>query len=439
MNNVFQTIFELIINLYEAFMLMNFVCSSLSFKRKSRKSIILYISGAVGFAALITVLNLSTSYEGLLGVFYSVYFFVFSLIFLKGSIIKKFFISVFTNVCLIFISALTANLMSVLLRDEVGSIYSESGFKRVITVIIVQAVLTYVFAVLHHFISDRLESLKPKEWGLVLSVLGISFVAFAAVHITAIDKALPDDKVNLLMITELGILLINIVCWYMTVDLSKRRKREEELLIVNRQNEYAHRYSQTVKAQYDETRRLRHDMKQYSTVLSKLIADQKYGDAQELISQNYKNIVASEMVVDVGNDFVNAILNAKLQTAKSCGIGVICSAEKNISGIEAADLCNLIGNLLDNAIEAAQKCALEKRSIEFNMSVSGNHLSITVRNSIVSPVLADNPKLLTTKAEKSEHGFGLKTVEIIVKKYNGTTDFYEEGLTFSCHIILKTN
>lgn len=296
--------------------------------------------------------------------------------------------------------------------------------------------ITYLFAVILHFTKDGVNSLKPKEWGLIISVLGISFVTFAAIHITAISYNSAFNSL-LLMIAELGIILINMVCWYITVNLSKSNKRKEELLVLNKQNEYSYQYAETVKEQYEQTCRLRHDMKKYCTVLDGLIADEKYDEARALISENYKNISHSEVVVDVGNDFVNSILNAKLTLAKSHGIDVICSAEKELSGIESADLCNLLGNMLDNAIEAAQKCEPEKRSIELNISSSGNRLNITVRNSVLCSILKENPSLMTSKHDKSEHGFGIKSIKSVAEKYGGTTDFYEENMTFVCRVELQ--
>lgn len=260
-------------------------------------------------------------------------------------------------------------------------------------------------------------------------------MTFAVIHITAISSNSTNGSL-LLMVAELGLILINMVCWYITISFSRSNRHEEELLLLNKQNEYSHQYAEIVKEQYEQTRRLRHDMKQYCTVLGGLIVDKKYDEARALISENYKNISHSEVVVDVGNDFVNSILNAKLTLTKSLGIDVICSAEKDLSGIDSADLCNLIGNLLDNAIEAAQNCEPEKRSIELNISSSISRLNITVRNSIQSSVLNIDPSLKSTKHNSEEHGFGIKTIKYIAEKYNGTTDFYEEGTIFISRIEL---
>lgn len=435
MNNLFWAVFEYAINIYQAFLVMHFVCSSFNHNYHSAKGKVAYAIGSLGNALLLTFLNVIVSYEGLLGIFYSIYFFVFSLIFLKGSVLKKLFISIFTNLCVIGISSAITSLISIVFKDNIEIIYNTNSISRLLTIIIVQVLLTYLFAVILHFTKDGVNSLKSKEWGLIISILGISFVTFSVIHLTAISSNSTNGSL-LLMVAELGLILINLVCWYITVNLSRSNRHKEELLLLNKQNEYSHQYAETIKEQYEQTRRLRHDMKQYCTVLDGLIADKKYKEARVLISENYKSISHTEVVVDVGSDFVNSILNAKLTLTKSLGIDVICSAEKDLSGIDSADLCNLIGNLLDNAIEAAQNCELEKRSIELNITSSISRLNIIVRNSIQSSVLNVNPSLKSTKQNSEEHGFGIKTIKYIAEKYSGTTDFYEEGTIFISRIEL---
>lgn len=438
MNNTFWTVFEFAINIYQAFLVMHFICSSLNHNYHSAKGKMVFVLGCLCSAVLITIFSTVTIYEGLLGIIYSIYFFVFSLLFLKGSVWKKLFISVFTNLCVIGISSAVTSVVSAVFKDNMDNIYNTNSTSRFITVVAVQVLLTYLLAVALNFTKDKVYSLKPKEWGLIISVFGISFLTFVAIHITAISSNSANSNL-LLMTAELGIVLINMVCWYITINLSKSNRHKEELLMLNKQNEYSHQYALTVKEQYEQTRRLRHDMKQYCTVLDGLIADKKYDEARALISNNYKTISHSEVVVDVGNDFVNSILNGKLTLAKSLGIDVICNTEKDLSGIDSIDLCNLIGNLLDNAIEAAQNCEPEKRSVELNISSSNSRLNITVRNSISHSILKENPELATSKTDRSEHGFGIKTIKFISEKYGGTTDFYEEDLTFVCRITMFKN
>lgn len=180
-------------------------------------------------------------------------------------------------------------------------------------------------------------------------------------------------------------------------------------------------------------------MKQYAAAMQALIKNGKLSEAEALAEKQTEHLSKIETVINIENDFLNAILNSKLSFAKSKNIDILCSIENDISGIEDTDLCNLLGNLLDNAILAAEKCDPELRLIEFKISLMGSKLVIIVRNSINASVLKENPGLISTKPNYSEHGFGIKTIKSIVEKYNGTFDFYEEGLTFISRVELYRN
>lgn len=428
---------ELAANLCDSFLCINFIIKSFDGKCRYFNSKITLIVGTLLLATIVTAINKITTYEGILGAVYIVVYFVFSLIFLRGSILKKIFISLLANICLISSAALTSNVLFTIFNDDSMKIYTAHSLERLIFMVIGLAVRVYIFELLIRLTNGRKENLRIKEWILIASVLAVSFLIFAAIQVVIINSKLSGNNQILLMLSEFGLILINIICLYITIILSDTHKREEKLVVEKKQNEYTQKYVQTINEQYEQTRRLRHDMKQYFTVLDGLISERKYSEARALISENYKSISCSEVVVNVGNNYVNSILNAKLTHAKSLQIDVICSIEKDLSGIESTDLCNLLGNMLDNAIEAAQECKTEKRSIELNISSLSNRLIVIVRNSINHSILSENPNLVTSKHDKSEHGYGIKTIKSITEKYDGTIDFFEENLTFVFRIELR--
>ncbi len=428
---------ELAANLCDSFLCINFIIKSFDGKCRYFNSKITLIVGTLLLATIVTAINKITTYEGILGAVYIVVYFVFSLIFLRGSILKKIFISLLANICLISSAALTSNVLFTIFNDDSMKIYTAHSLERLIFMVIGLAVRVYIFELLIRLTNGRKENLRIKEWILIASVLAVSFLIFAAIQVVIINSKLSGNNQILLMLSEFGLILINIICLYITINLSDTHKREEKLVVEKKQNEYTQKYVQTINEQYEQTRRLRHDMKQYFTVLDGLISERKYSEARALISENYKSISCSEVVVNVGNNYVNSILNAKLTHAKSLQIDVICSIEKDLSGIESTDLCNLLGNMLDNAIEAAQECKTEKRSIELNISSLSNRLIVIVRNSINHSILSENPNLVTSKHDKSEHGYGIKTIKSITEKYDGTIDFFEENLTFVFRIELR--
>lgn len=432
MSDVLWMCLEIFANIFQSFVVIHFITRSFGRRCRLVNLKLTYLIGIVTVTIMYTVMNMITVYEGLIGsIIYTVVFFIFSLVFLYGSVLKKVFIAILANTVLISIAALSANVLFVIFKDDPVKIYTEHSFERFLFMVIGNALWAYAFEFLVRFTGEKKVILKMKEWALILSVLIISILILAVLRTVILNEA-PDSRNNLLMLSEFGIIIINILCLYIIASLNETHKREGELELEKNRIEYDQRYAQTVKDQYEQTRRLRHDMKQYVASLSTLIKEEKYGAALELIEKQGDELAKVETIIDVGNDLVNAILNTKLTLAKSKNIDVICSVERNLSGVDDMDLCNLLGNTLDNAIAAAELCDTEARSVEVKISSEGSRLVILVKNSIPRSVLGHNPHLRSTKPDPQEHGFGVKTIKAIAEKYNGKTDYYEEGLTFIC-------
>ncbi len=241
----------------------------------------------------------------------------------------------------------------------------------------------------------------------------------------------------MLMICEIGLIALNIICLYITISLNKSNRVAEEFKLKEQQLMHDVQYAETVRTQYQEIRHIRHDIKQQLATVSGLQFDGKYDEAQKYISAVTNGIEQIEIFVDAGNDFINAILNSKLSIAKSKGIEVLCNFSGKIDYISEYDLCSLIGNVLDNAIEAAEKVC--GAVIEVSLFSDKHKLILTVSNSISQSVLNENTELKTTKSEPELHGFGVRSIRSIAKKYDGIVDFYEEDLTFFCRVVLGKN
>lgn len=436
MQNILWVILELTANLFETFLYIRFVINSFDKKVRIFGLKTTYAIGTLTMTAVVTALNQFTAYEGLLGLIYTVLILFFSVFFLHGSFLKKLFISILTNICLISTAVISGNILSAIFKGDSMEIYTEHSFERFAFMIMGIALLAYILEIISNFTGGKKQLLSPKEWIMILMVLVISFFVIAVLHIIILDSETENEHINLLMAAEIGIIFINIICLYITVNLNETHRREEQLLIDKKRNEYSGQYARSIKEQYEQTRRLRHDMKQYAAAMQVLIKNGKFSEAENLAEKQTENLSRIETLINVENDFLNAILNYKLSYAKSKEIDVFCSIENDISGIEDIDLCNLIGNLLDNAILASEKCEPESRLIEIKISSVGSRLVMIVKNSIHNSVLKENPELKSTKTDSAEHGFGIKTIKYIAAKYNGKFDYYEEGLTFVSRVEL---
>lgn len=433
--NTFWSIFEILVTVFEAFIIVLFISGMMDRKFRFRNRKLTVIAGALPLALIITIMNSLMVYEGLFGIIYSVAYFIYAAIALKGSIIKKVFVSILTNLILILVNAFVSSVVSTVFNNDISKMYIEKNIGRFILIVTVHTILILVFSLLVKLFSKNSISLTKKEWSLILIVFLISFFVIAFIHTIQLGIGISVDDSVLLAVSEIGVFLINIVCINTTIALSKSNNETMKLKIMNQQHEYRSEYAKNVKMQYDEIRRIRHDMKQSYAVIESLLKENKTDEALEFIEKNGNVLARVKFSIDAGNDFVDAILNSKLSTAKEHGIEVICSISGDISGVEDIDLCNLLGNILDNSIEANEKIA-KNRFIELNINSDETKMLIKVINPVAHDV---SDKLITTKSSPELHGFGTKTIKAIAEKYNGIAEFYNESSQFETQVLLYKN
>ena len=143
-----------------------------------------------------------------------------------------------------------------------------------------------------------------------------------------------------------------------------------------------------------------------------------------------------DVVVKTGNKLTDAILNSKISLAKSKGINVIADAKVPVElKMSDIDLCIVIGNLFDNAIEASLALPEEERLIRLYMDIKNTQLYMCLTNfTSVKKLKKQGGRYVTTKGEG--HGFGLVRVDDIIERYGGYISRNSEDGAFTTEIML---
>lgn len=192
---------------------------------------------------------------------------------------------------------------------------------------------------------------------------------------------------------------------------------------------------ENVRSIHENTRRLKHDMRNHLMVIAMSLGNEKYDEARTYTAQILDKLNLEYSYIDSGNALLNYILNLKLQQAQQMQVHMQLQIENlKFQKIDSVDFSSLLTNLLDNAIHAAANS--DKRQISVSISKKRGYEAISVRNSINSSVLAVNPDLYSTHAEPEKHGMGIKQIRAIIEKYNGLLDIYEEDLVFCVNVML---
>lgn len=205
--------------------------------------------------------------------------------------------------------------------------------------------------------------------------------------------------------------------------------------IAEYQNDLITKHCEEVQNIYKTMRGWRHDYHNHIQTLLALSGDEE--KTREYLLHLNDDLMCVDTVIKTGNVMVDAILNSKLSLIKSRDIQVnaraVVPSELQISEI---DLCVIIGNLLDNAVEACLKQSEEEtRFIRVFIGILKGQLYISVTNSSSGEIKKSGKTYLSTK-ESAGHGFGLLRVDRIVEKYSGYMNRQDEEGVFAAEVML---
>ena len=181
-------------------------------------------------------------------------------------------------------------------------------------------------------------------------------------------------------------------------------------------------------------RKVKHDLKNHFAVIKGLLTEGKYDLGIQYLSELEVTVNSMGNLIQSGNTVVDYIINSKLSNLE--GVQVIVSGYVgSFKGVEDIDMVSILGNILDNAVEAQEKVIGEKRIELLFLQKNANQV-IICKNRVSGSVLKGNELLSSTKASPELHGLGHQIVEAAVKKYGGIIDYFEEEGSFGVQIIL---
>ncbi|MBQ9765779.1 MAG: GHKL domain-containing protein [Lachnospiraceae bacterium] len=191
-----------------------------------------------------------------------------------------------------------------------------------------------------------------------------------------------------------------------------------------------------VENMYKQIRGWRHDYRNHIQTMKALVAD---GDMEAIDSYLDKldiDLKTVDTVIKTGNKMVDAIVNSKISLAKSKNVPVKADAHVPIAlTISEIDLCVIIGNLFDNAIEASLALPEDERMIRVYIDIKNTQLYMSFTNFTATKKQQKISGVFKTTKGK-DHGFGLIRIDDIVERYGGYLSRNSEDGAFTTEILL---
>ncbi len=248
-------------------------------------------------------------------------------------------------------------------------------------------------------------------------------------RITTVDLSFP------LTLVMIGLFISGLIHFYMYAKLSGKARVELDYELLKQKTILDKKSFREKKNQLDNAKRMNHDIKNHLMHIEYYIRSAKHEKAINYIERIVNQMNSQPSNMNLTNDTLNYVLNYKIEAAIKLGINVTAQIEDiKECIIEDFDLCSLLSNILDNAIESSEKEAEKHIAIEiFNFS---GYQAYSVKNRVENSVLTQNGALLSSKNDEINHGFGMKQIKNIINNYKGHIDIYEKEKYFNIMILI---
>ena len=243
-------------------------------------------------------------------------------------------------------------------------------------------------------------------------------------------------SLNYLVLILAGIFLLDATVCVLILIVSRQSRIEADYAIMKQKYEGQTALVEEALRHQETVSRLKHDLTHSFGTVNGLLKQGKIDEAREYVEHKSGALSPYYVNVKTNNEYVNALIAYESARASEKGIDVSVYTVSNIDFPDNDDLVSLIGNMFDNAINAASECDNTKM-IRLNIDRDKEAFRITALNSVKESVMTRNPRLLTTKEDKRAHGYGTKIIREVAEKYYGSADFYDTGDgKFCCTVTL---
>lgn len=214
------------------------------------------------------------------------------------------------------------------------------------------------------------------------------------------------------LVSAIGLLYLNILIILYAEQAKAASNERLQAELAEHHYSMQEQYYEQLRTEQEETRAMFHDINKYMQAMRTLAAEANAAEVNQMMAETQELFESLTTVVDVGNGVVSTILNEYREITEDADISFNydVSVPPNL-GISAVDLYVLLGNTLDNAIEACQSLPIEERYIRIQMRIYHNILFYQIENPYAEGYLQ--------RSQGKNHGYGLQNVRKCVEKHDG--------------------
>lgn len=344
----------------------------------------------------------------------------------KESFIINSFISIFSYVVLYFSNIAVLFVSSAFMDLTVNQLPEQDYFY--IIIIISKIIYFSICFIIVKFRKEKHIILLNKRWIILIPLLFMLFI-LAMNFLELILRGI--INYNLLYLSIVLLIISCILLYFLLIFIEKDSENRTHELMVIQQLKYQRENMEDIKELNEEMRKIKHDLKHQLSYVVEGLKDQKVDEMIKILETSYKEIDKTNIISFSDNETLNYILQSKNKFAMQKGVKLRCEITyENSSIMKDEDLIILLGNLLDNSVENTY----EGGEVLLKITKDKGLLHIKISN----PVLIDEVDTsVTSKQDKRNHGFGMKSIYKIIDKYDGSLEKQVRDGVFLIDILMN--
>ncbi|MBR6580265.1 MAG: GHKL domain-containing protein [Ruminococcus sp.] len=340
----------------------------------------------------------------------------------KSSMKKRIVLDIFITMLFVLIDSIIAVSFGYtgVSPVEQGSYSYPVGYVAIALVVFIASLISKKFKK-----KNSQENVSAVEWiaSITIPISSMYIIIIFLQYISTISKAKTVAGIVV-------ILFINTLVFALYDRLSESNKAKLDSAIFEQEKKFYYEQCQYMQQNEENIRSFRHDMKNHLFTVAENIRTGEYEQAESYIKSMVNDKLYNEKIYSsTGNIAIDSVLNYKLNEA--AGKNICINADIKVPSdivVDPTDITSIVGNLLDNSINAVSELSAENREIIIKLSYDRGRLFIAIQNKFDGAVKISDGRPITKK-DTAEHGYGLKNVERTLEKYNGQIEYqHSDGI-----------
>lgn len=300
-----------------------------------------------------------------------------------------------------------------------------------ISILFSYGLITALVYFLLELLLENLTTLKTDYNIKVLHLISILVVPLGSIVILVLNK----NEENLFVVIQSSVLLIiNFMIFFFYDLILKNYDEKFRLQLMEQKNkEYIHQIELNNEIQ-EQVKCLKHDMTNHLQRMEIMLKSNDYSQLESYLNKCIETITITRQISNCGNLDIDSLINYKLgNLSKEVPMDIKINLPKKLH-IDNFDLTIILGNLLDNSIEALKDC--KNKYLSINMNYNKGVFIIDVKNSYTGNIKINNNVLVTTKLDKRNHGIGLQSIQNTLNNYDGKISYTYNNDIFQVKVML---